>query len=151
VPRESADCTAILKTVLGNLEVAIRENRAVVTSATLPTVRADPLLLGQVFQNLISNAIKFRGELPPAIHIDVEQQAAAWMFSVRDHGIGIEPPYYDRIFEVFQRLHTRREYPGTGIGLAICKKIVEHHGGRIWVESAPGKGATFFFTIPDRS
>jgi PAS domain S-box-containing protein len=151
VPLESADCAAILKRVLGNLDVAIRESSALVTSAALPTVRADPLLLGQVFQNLISNAIKFHGEGAPAVHIDVEQHEAAWMFAVRDHGIGIEPQYYDRIFEVFQRLHTRRAYPGTGIGLAICKKIVEHHGGRIWVESEPGKGATFFFTIPDRS
>jgi two-component system, chemotaxis family, sensor kinase Cph1 len=129
--------------------VAIKESGAVVTSGVLPTVRADPLLLRLVFQNLIGNAIKFRNERPPAIHIDAKQEKAAWVFSVRDNGIGIEPQYSERIFEVFQRLHSRSEYPGTGIGLAICKKIVERHGGHIWVTSEPGKGATFCFTIPD--
>jgi PAS domain S-box-containing protein len=150
-PFEMTDCAVILHGVLANLEVAIRESSAVVTSGVLPTVRADQLLLGQVFQNLIGNAIKFRNERPPAIHVAAKQEKAAWIFSVRDNGIGIEPQYYERIFEVFQRLHSRREYPGTGIGLAICKKIVERHGGHIWVTSEPGNGATFCFTIPDLS
>ena len=104
--------------------------------------------MGQVFQNLIGNAIKFRGQEPPWVHISAMRKDAAWQFAIRDNGIGIDPQYADRIFVVFQRLHTKDEYPGTGIGLAICKKIIERHGGRIWVESQLGKGATFYFTLP---
>jgi signal transduction histidine kinase len=104
--------------------------------------------MGQLFQNLIGNAIKFRGEEPPRIHISVRQEDTQDVFSVRDNGIGIESESTDRIFQMFQRLHGRGEYPGTGIGLAVCKRIVERHGGRIWVESEVGKGSTFFFTIP---
>ena len=136
----------MLNDVLANLEVSIRESGAVVTAAPLPTVMADPAQLRQVFQNLIGNALKFRGEEPPHIHLGVERQGREWVLAVGDNGIGIDPQYFERIFQVFQRLHTQREYAGSGIGLAICKKIVERHGGRIWVTSEPGKGATFSFT-----
>jgi signal transduction histidine kinase len=101
-----------------------------------------------LFQNLIANAIKFCSKLPPQIHLSVDKQAPYWIFSIRDNGIGIDPGYVDRIFTIFQRLHSRMDYPGTGIGLAICKRIVERHGGSIWVTSAPGKGSTFYFTLP---
>jgi signal transduction histidine kinase len=104
--------------------------------------------MAQLLQNLIGNALKFRGEGPPEIHVGAERQDGAWVICVRDNGIGIEPQYFERIFQIFQRLHTRRHYPGTGIGLAICKKIVERHGGRIWVESEPGRGSRFYFTLP---
>jgi PAS domain S-box-containing protein len=139
-----------LRAALANLAVAIHETGASVTYADLPTVQADATQLTQLLQNLIGNAIKFRGDQPPAIHIGAERLANAWQISVRDNGIGIDPQYFERIFVVFQRLHTRRAYPGTGIGLALCKKIVERHGGRIWVDSTPGQGTVFSFTLPDR-
>jgi chemotaxis family two-component system sensor kinase Cph1 len=120
----------------------------VVTHDSLPTVMADDLQLGQLFQNLIGNAIKFHGEEPPRVHVSARPGGNGWIFSVRDNGIGIAPEYAERIFIIFQRFHSREEYPGTGIGLAVCKKIVERHGGRIWVESELGKGATFYFTLP---
>ncbi|NTU43577.1 MAG: hypothetical protein HGA78_11130, partial [Nitrospirales bacterium] len=165
-PTDMADVVA---RVLKDLSVAINESGAVITIDPLPTVMADDTQIGQVFQNLISNAIKFRGEAPPAIHVsavpiaeflregrnippDVRlhlQESRGWVFSVRDRGIGIEPQYYERIFEIFQRLHTQEEYPGTGIGLAVCQKLVERHRGRIWVESEEGEGATFYFTLPE--
>jgi light-regulated signal transduction histidine kinase (bacteriophytochrome) len=145
---EPADCTAVLDQALANLQAAIEKSGAVVTHDPLPAVTADKLQLVQLFQNLIGNAIKFHVEAPPRIHISAEQKGNEWVFSVRDNGIGIEPQYAERIFVIFQRLHTREEYPGTGIGLAICKKIVERRGGRIWVESQPGTGSTFYFTIP---
>ena len=119
-----------------------------VTHDPLPVLNADPDQLGQLLQNLIGNSIKFHAAARPRIHVSAQRTKEGWVFSVQDNGIGIDPQFADRIFEVFQRLHTRAEYPGTGIGLAICKKIVQRHGGRIWVESAPGKGATFCFTIP---
>jgi signal transduction histidine kinase len=149
-PFEPICCEAVLDQAVTNLQVAIEESGAVVTHDPLPTLMADGTQLVQLFQNLIGNAIKFRSDVPPEIHIGVERTDSEWRFSVRDNGIGIDPQHHDRIFMIFQRLHSREEYPGTGIGLAICKRIVERHGGRIWVESQPGKGATFYFTIPAR-
>jgi PAS domain S-box-containing protein len=145
---ERIDCEAVLKETLLNLQLAIEDSGARVSHDSLPTVAADRFQLVQLLQNLLSNAIKFRGESSPIIHIGVEKRKREWLFSVRDNGLGMEEQYFQRIFQVFQRLHSRDEYSGTGIGLAICKKIVEKHGGRIWVESAPGTGATFYFTIP---
>jgi signal transduction histidine kinase len=145
---ERVDCNGLLEEMLSNLRVAIEESRAVVTHDPLPTVMADGRQLGQLFQNLIGNAIKFRGEEPPIVHVSAERRMGEWLFSVRDNGIGVDPQYAERIFVIFQRLHNREEYPGTGIGLAICKKIVERHGGRIWVESQVDQGATFHFTLP---
>lgn len=144
------DTNEALKLALRNLGAAIAEQGADITSENLPTLEADSSQLIQLFQNLIGNAIKFHSELPLQIHIGVERSDDAWRFSVRDNGIGIEPKHFERIFLVFQRLHARRDYPGTGIGLSICKKIVERHGGRIWIESEPGQGTTFYFTIPHR-
>ena len=116
----------------------------------LPIVMADETQLVQLFQNLLGNAIKFRGDKPVIIYVGAERREDDWLFRVRDNGIGIEPQYVERIFLIFQRLHGRSQYPGTGIGLAIAKKIVERHPGRIWVESAAGKGSTFYFTLPAR-
>ena len=147
-PPGLVSCEVILDQTLANLSVAMEENGAVVTHDPLPTVRADSAQLLQVFQNLIGNAIKFRGDAAPRVHVGSERRDSDWVFSVRDNGIGIEPEYYERIFVIFQRLHGRDEYPGTGIGLAICKRIVERHGGRIWVESELGRGAAFYFTLP---
>ncbi len=145
---EATDTHALLGEAIRNLAVVIEQKRAVITNDALPTVRADASQLVQLFQNLISNAIKFQGENIPHIHVSAQDKGREWVFSVRDNGIGIDRKYADRIFVIFQRLHTRQEYPGTGIGLAVCKKIVERHGGRIWFESERGKGSTFFFTIP---
>mgnify|MGYP003401757758 FL=1 len=139
----------VLKAALNNLTNAVKESQAIITHDPLPAVMGDDKQLAQLFQNLLSNAVKFGGAQPPRIHISAKQADGEWLFSVRDHGIGLDPQYADRIFVIFQRLHTREEYPGTGIGLAICKKIVERHGGRIWVESELGKGATFYFTMRD--
>ena len=144
------DCNAVVDQVIADLGAAIEDERAGVTRGDLPTVLADAMQLQQLFQNLIANAIKFHGERRPRVAIAAERRGDAWLFSVRDNGIGIDPEYADRIFVIFQRLHSRAEYPGTGIGLAICKKIVERHGGRIWMESAPGQGTTFYFTLPVR-
>ena len=148
-PFTPVDCATVVGTALENLKVAIAESGARVTYTDLPTVTGDPTQLTQLFQNLISNACKFRNQEPTAIHIAAEPREGTWVFSVRDNGIGIEPQYFERIFGLFQRLHTRMEYAGTGIGLAICKKIVERHGGRIWLESQPQQGSTFYFTIPE--
>jgi PAS domain S-box-containing protein len=133
---------------LNNLETSIRESHAEITNDAMPTLPANYAQIVQLFQNLIGNAIKFRRDQPPQIHVAATQNGNEWVFSVADNGIGIDPQYADRIFVVFQRLHTREEYPGTGIGLAICKKVVERHGGRMWVESQVGKGTTFFFSLP---
>ena len=141
------DSRAALDRALANLQVAIAERGAAVIIGQLPTVMASPPQLTQVFQNLIGNGLKFCKEAQPEIRVGAERKGGEWVFSVGDNGIGIRPEYRDRIFLIFQRLHKREEYEGTGIGLAICKKIVERHGGRIWVESEPGKGATFRFTL----
>jgi two-component system, LuxR family, sensor kinase FixL len=142
------DCDEALDKALANLEVARRKSRAVVTRTELPVVSCDPTQLTLLFQNLVGNAIKFRGEQPPEIHVSARREGREWLISVEDNGIGMKTEYFERIFVIFQRLHTRTEHPGTGIGLAICKKIVERHGGRIFVESQPGKGSTFTFTLP---
>ncbi|HZG42276.1 MAG TPA: ATP-binding protein, partial [Longimicrobium sp.] len=147
-PVERADLEAVFQRTLDVLRTAIEESGAQVTSGPLPTVAADPVQMGQVLQNLVGNGLKFRGAEPPRVHVSAERRGDGWLVSVRDNGIGIAPEYAQRIFVIFQRLHTRAEYAGTGIGLAICKKIVERHGGRIWVESAEGQGSTFYFTLP---
>jgi PAS domain S-box-containing protein len=144
----ATECTALVQRTLSDLQGAVRESNAIITWDPLPTVWADAQQLGLVFQNLIGNALKFRSTVPPRVHISAHQEGRQWVFSVRDNGIGIDPEQAERIFQVFQRVQTRQEDTGTGMGLAICKKIIERHGGRIWVESAPGEGATFFFTLP---
>ncbi|MBN1310366.1 MAG: substrate-binding domain-containing protein [Anaerolineae bacterium] len=148
-PNEATDCDLLLTQALSNLEVAIKENNALISHDPLPTVLTDGTQLMGVFQNLIGNAIKFHADRQPQIHISAQQAGDEWLFSVRDNGIGIAPEHTEQIFAIFNRLHPRDKYPGTGIGLAICKKVVERHGGRIWVESQPGEGATFFFTLPN--
>ena len=148
-PFEPADCNGILEQTLSNLKFPLEETGAVITHDPLPVVTADASQLVQVFQNLISNAIKFGGEKTPEIHISADKKGGEWIFSVKDNGIGFDPKYADKIFDTFKRLHTAVKYPGSGIGLTICRKIIERHGGRIWAESEPGKGATFYFTIPD--
>jgi hypothetical protein len=142
-------CDAALDTVLRNLKRAVEESGAVITRDALPVVLADDLQLGQLLQNLVGNAIKFRGDKRPRIHIGAERNGKGWKISVCDNGIGIAPEHYERIFIIFQRLHTKTQYAGTGIGLAICKKIVERHGGRLWIDPTPGGGSTFSFTIAD--
>jgi PAS domain S-box-containing protein len=145
---EPVDCEFVLNQALSNLEVSMKENEATVSYGSLPEVIADSTQLVQVFQNLIINSMKFHSEEPPQIYICAEEKSSEWVFSVQDNGIGIDPQYSEKIFEVFKRLHKKEEYEGTGIGLAVCKKIVERHGGRIWVESELGKGSTFYFTLP---
>jgi two-component system, chemotaxis family, sensor kinase Cph1 len=147
-PFERTDCEQILQQALRNLKVAIEETGAVVSHEVLPTVMGDGIQLIQVFQNLVGNAIKFKGPRPPEVQVRSERKGSHWLFVVRDNGIGIDPKFFDRIFVIFQRLHTRQQYAGTGMGLAICKKIIERHGGQIRVESKPNEGAAFFFTLP---
>jgi light-regulated signal transduction histidine kinase (bacteriophytochrome) len=145
---ETVECSKVLHMALLNLAAAIQESGGVVTQDPLPAVNGDPQQLVSLFQNLVGNALKFRKVSPPHVHLGAERNGTDWRFSVRDNGIGIDSQYFERIFGVFQRLHTRSEYPGTGIGLAVCKKIVERHGGKIWVESLPGEGTTFYFSLP---
>jgi light-regulated signal transduction histidine kinase (bacteriophytochrome) len=147
-PPEAVPADAALDRALDNLKIAVEESRAVVERDPLPTITADDVQLTQVFQNLIANALKFRGDESPRVRVACEARGNEWIFSVRDNGIGIDPQYLERIFIIFQRLHKRGQYPGTGIGLAMCKKIILRHGGRIWVESEPGKGSTFYFSLP---
>jgi light-regulated signal transduction histidine kinase (bacteriophytochrome) len=145
---ENVEIEKVLENVLSNLSIPIVGNNVTVIYNSLPTVLADQNQILQVFQNLILNAIKFRGIKSPEINISAQKGQKEWTFSVSDNGIGIKPEHQKQIFEVFKRLHTREEYPGTGIGLSIVQKIINHHGGRIWVESEPGKGSTFYFTLP---
>jgi PAS domain S-box-containing protein len=146
---DNVDTNQLVDQVVSDLAAAISDSKAEVTRDDLPTLRSDPTQLRQLFQNLIANGIKFhRPDEAARVHVSATREHGAWTFSVSDNGIGIEPQYLDRIFALFQRLHTRADYPGTGIGLAICKKIVERHGGQIRVDSAPGRGTTFRFTLP---
>ena len=148
-PFEPTDCNAVVRTALHHLQVAIDESGAVIECGELPAVRGDATQLLQLFQNLLANAIKFhRPGVAPRVSLSAQAGAEGWRFAVTDNGIGIAPEYFERIFALFQRLHGRTEYPGTGIGLALCKKIVERHGGHIGVESEPGRGSTFWFTLP---
>jgi signal transduction histidine kinase len=146
----AVDCNSVLASVISGMRTAIEESKTAVSYELLPELTGRESDFVQLFQNLIGNGIKFRGPVAPRVHIKAERQDAGWLFSVKDNGIGLEPQYKDRIFLIFQRLHGKSEYPGTGIGLAVCKKIVEAQGGRIWVESEPGKGAVFYFTLPAR-
>jgi light-regulated signal transduction histidine kinase (bacteriophytochrome) len=145
---EKIDLNNVLKDVLDNLRQIINETNAEIIYDSLPSLVGDKYQLLQVFQNLISNAIKFRGVDPPLVHISSRPDSKHWVFSIRDNGIGIDPKDFERIFIIFQRLHAKDEYDGTGIGLTICKKIIEQYGGKIWVESEVGKGSTFYFSIP---
>jgi PAS domain S-box-containing protein len=145
---EEVDLNKVIEEVLFNLEIVIEENNAVITNETLLKISADYSQMVQVFQNIIGNALKYRSKKTPKIHISSRKEDDKWLFSVKDNGIGIDPEYSEKIFQIFRRLHTREEYEGTGIGLAITKRIIERHGGKIWVESEPGKGSTFYFTIP---
>jgi PAS domain S-box-containing protein len=145
---EEVDLAAIFATLQHDLGKTIEETRASVTADPLPVVVGNKTQLRQLLQNLLTNAIKFHGEAPPAIHVSVKTDGEDWVFSVHDNGIGIDPEYAERIFLIFQRLHRRDEYSGTGIGLAVCKKIVERHNGRIWFESDGNDGTTFYFTLP---
>jgi PAS domain S-box-containing protein len=146
---QAVDTTQLVDRVVSDLTAAIKDSNASTTRDNLPIVQGDPTQLRQLFQNLIANGIKFhRPDQTPRVHVSAMLEHGAWTFSVSDNGIGIEPQYQERIFALFQRLHTRADYPGTGIGLAICKKIVERHGGRIRVDSTPGRGTTFGFTLP---
>ena len=143
------DTAEVLAGVKRRLDVPLREVGAMVTYDPMPAVTADPLQLEQVFLHLVRNALKFRRlDEPLRVHVGARQEGRCWEFSVSDNGIGIEAEYFDRIFVIFQRLHTKDRYEGTGIGLAIVKRIVDRHGGRVWVESTPGEGSTFFFTLP---
>lgn len=148
-PVEPTDCTAVFDQAVENLRAAIEEHDAVVTHHDLPILMGVRAQLGQLLQNLIGNAIKYHGDQRPCVHVAAERKDREWLFSVRDNGIGIVEEHLDRIFVIFKRLHARDQYSGTGIGLAICKKIVELHGGRIWAESDPGIGSVLYFTIPE--
>ncbi len=147
-PPTEVDADDVLQKTLRNFELAIRESGAVVTSTALPRVFLFEFQLEQLFQNLIGNALRYHGEKPPQIHVAAKMQDAVWLFSIEDNGIGIEPKFREQVFGIFKRLHTAAEYPGTGMGLAICQRIVERAGGRIWIESERGGGSTFYFTLP---
>ena len=144
---EPTDMNAALGYARANLVAAIEESQAIVTNDELPTVPADAMQMISVLQNLIGNAIKFRGPERPWVHVSAEERATEWRFCVKDNGIGIDPQFHERVFVIFQRLHGRAEYSGTGIGLSLCKRIVERHGGRMWLESALGEGSEFHFTV----
>jgi signal transduction histidine kinase len=147
-PPEMVNAEVVLDQAIQDMGISIHESNARVSHGPLPTVTGDRAQLGQVFRNLLGNALKFHSDLVPEVHVSASRDGEAWRFAVRDNGIGIEPQHFERAFRMFQRLHTREEYPGTGIGLAVCKKIVERHGGKMWVESNSGEGSRFFFTLP---
>jgi light-regulated signal transduction histidine kinase (bacteriophytochrome) len=147
-PFQETDMETVLHNILENLSVKIKEENASITHDPLPTVLADECQMSQVFQNLISNAIKFHGDREPVIHVSCEDKGQEWLFSVRDNGIGIDPEHRDKIFMLFERLHNREEYEGTGIGLSIAKKVVERHGGEIWFDSQVNIGTIFYFKMP---
>jgi hypothetical protein len=149
-PSGAVACSGVLDKVLLNLHASVAQSGAVITWNGLPTVQAHEIRLVQLFQNLVSNAIKYRGPEPPQIHVDAESRAEDWLFSIRDNGIGFKPEYAQQVFGIFKRLHGSK-YPGSGIGLAICQRIVESYGGRIWTESKLEEGSTFFFTLPQRA
>ncbi|MBS2008021.1 MAG: PAS domain S-box protein [Cyanobacteria bacterium SZAS TMP-1] len=144
----ATDCKQVVEDALANLKVALDESKAIINCGPMPTVKGDARQLVQVFQNLIANAVKFKSEATPQLDISSRDDGKFWLFEVRDNGIGLDLKYAERIFVIFQRLHTRELYSGSGIGLSVCKKIIERHGGRIWVESTPGQGASFLFTLP---
>jgi signal transduction histidine kinase/PAS domain-containing protein len=148
IPQVPTSLETVLQGTLHDLNSLIQGTAAEISHDPLPTLRVNPSQMGQLLQNLIGNAIKFRNEQPPRIHLSARQEDGEWLISVQDNGIGFNHQYAERIFKLFKRMHSEEKYPGTGIGLAICKKIVERHGGRIWAESKPGRGATFYFTIP---
>jgi signal transduction histidine kinase len=147
-PLEPLDLDAVVEDVLADLELQVEESDATIVLEELPRVAGDASQLRQLFQNLLTNAIKYSGDGPPRIHVSAERDGAGWALSVRDEGVGIEPDEVDRIFEVFERLYPHEDEEGTGIGLTLCRRIVERHGGRIWVDSTPGEGSTFSFTLP---
>jgi PAS domain S-box-containing protein len=146
--KEEIDCNLALKDALANLDMAIKESKAAIKQFTLPKINGNFVQITQVFQNLIANAIKYQGENKPSIEISAEKKDNMWLLAVKDNGIGIEQWFSERIFIVFQKLHDHRKYPGSGIGLALCKRVIEKHGGKIWFESEVGKGTTFYFTLP---
>jgi light-regulated signal transduction histidine kinase (bacteriophytochrome) len=147
--RGRVDCNLVVDNVVAGMGDSIRETNAVVTHDSLPVLEANEANIALIFQNLIGNAIKFRKtEEPPRVHITAKKTVSTWLFAIKDNGIGIKQKYFEKIFVIFQRLHTREQYSGTGIGLSIVKKIVDTYGGKVWVESEPGKGSTFYFTIP---
>ena len=148
---EDIDLFEIIQKVKVNLDMVIKETNARIECAGLPVIKGTTIEMGQLFQNLIENSIKYRSSEAPHIQVSaVNSENNGWLFCIKDNGIGIDPVYSDRIFDIFERLHTKSEYSGTGIGLAICKKIVGHYGGKIWVESQPGKGSSFYFTLPNQ-
>jgi light-regulated signal transduction histidine kinase (bacteriophytochrome) len=146
-PLEKLDLSSVLGRVIATMQFKIQDTNAMVSNEDLPFVVGDEIQISRVFQNLIDNALKFRGEEPPRIHISSKFESGKVIISVSDNGIGINEKFNDRVFTIFQRLHNREDYPGTGIGLAVCKRIIERHGGKIWLESEEGKGTTFYFTL----
>ena len=148
VPQTTTSLEDVLKATLKDLHTLIRESGAEISYDSLPSLKVNPNQMGLLLQNLIANSLKFRNEKSPMIHLSARLEGGEWVISIRDNGIGFDPQYAEAIFKVFKRMHSQEEYPGTGIGLAICKKIVERHGGHIWAESQPGHGATFYFTVP---
>jgi signal transduction histidine kinase len=148
-PFQQVDIALVFDDAVAQLEASISDAEAEVTRGDLPKIMGDHSQLVQLLQNLIGNGVKYHGDEPPCVHISAERNGVQWTFSVRDNGIGIEAKHYEKVFDIFRRLHTQQEYPGTGIGLAVCRRVVHRHGGKLWVESEPGQGSTFYFSIPD--